>query len=333
MVRTRPGLRVRLWSAASLKGARVTIAARLPRPSKPREVFSTALGTMYQSKVEAFLDSPAADQYRGEVQLLMTSPPFPLNRKKKYGNEAGPEYLEWLAALAPRFAEMLKPDGSIVIELGNGWEPGSPTMSTLSIEALLEFKKRGKLNLCQQFIWQNPATLPSPVQWVNIERQRVKNTFTHLWWMAPNQKPKADNRRVLVEYSESMKKLIKSKSYNAGKRPSEYTIGETSFLTDNKGAIPGSVLTHANTGSSDEYRAYCKRRNLDIHPARMPGALPAFFINFLTDVNDLVFDPFGGSCTTGEQAELLGRRWVATEPVSDYVQGAKGRFLERMTKK
>lgn len=298
------------------------------RALKP--VFGTDLGRMYQCKVEEFLTSGTADTVRGHVQLIFTSPPFPLNRKKKYGNESGEEYLEWLANLAPRLAELLKPDGSIVIEIGNAWEQGQPTMSTLSLEALLEFKRRGKLHLCQQFVWQNPARLPSPVQWVNLERQRVKDTFTHLWWMSPVTKPKADNRRVLTEYSASMRKLIDSKKYNAGKRPSEYAIGDTSFLTDNGGAIPGNVLTYANTRSTDDYRKYCKSRNLDIHPARMPGDLAAFFINLLTEKNDLVFDPFGGSCTTGEQAEALGRRWLATEPVQDYVQGSQGRFLEQL---
>ena len=42
--------------------------------------------------------------------------------------------------------------------------------------------------------------------------------------------PKADNRKVLRPYSESMKSLLKRGSYNAGKRPSEHSIGEKSFL-------------------------------------------------------------------------------------------------------
>lgn len=306
------------------------MAARDLAPNVLKPVFSTDLGCTYQTKIEDFFTSGLAEQYLGKVQLLLTSPPFPLNRKKKYGNEEGEEYLEWLSALAPQMASLLTPTGSIVIELGNAWEQGQPTMSTLSLEALLAFKRTGGLHLCQQFVWQNPARLPSPVQWVNIERQRVKDTFTHIWWLSTTPRPKANNRNVLTEYSASMEKLLKRQSYNAGRRPSEYDIGEKSFLVNNKGAIPGSVLTHANTKSSDEYRKYCQRRNLDVHPARMPGAIPAFFIKFLTDEGDLVFDPFGGSCTTGEQAEALQRRWVATEPVFDYVQGAKGRFLEQL---
>ncbi len=122
---------------------------------------------MYQCKVEDFLDSEAGKACEGQVQLIFTSPPFPLNRKKKYGNENGEEYLEWLAGLAAPLTRLLTSTGSIVIEIGNAWEQGQPTMSTLTLEALLAFKRRGELNLCQQFIWQNPARLPSPVQWVN----------------------------------------------------------------------------------------------------------------------------------------------------------------------
>ena len=74
--------------------------------------------------------------------------------------------------------------------MGNSWEPGEPVMSTLALRSLLEFQSKNGLHLCQEFIWQNPAKLPSPAQWVNIERIRVKDSFTKLWWMSPNVKPK-----------------------------------------------------------------------------------------------------------------------------------------------
>ena len=46
-----------------------------------------------------------------------------------------------------------------------------------------------------------------------------------------------------------------------------------------------------------------------------------------TDPGDLVFDPFGGSCVTGEVAERLERKWVCVELVEAYLRGAKGRFV------
>ena len=80
---------------------------------------------------ESALASPVLEKYKGKVQLIFTSPPYPLRTKKRYGNETGQAYVDWLASLAPIFAGYLKPKGSIVIELGNAWEPGKPLMSVL----------------------------------------------------------------------------------------------------------------------------------------------------------------------------------------------------------
>ncbi len=304
--------------------------------------YRTKLGRLLMGKVEDALDSDLA-KVKGKVDLIFTSPPFPLNRKKKYGNLTGDDYVKWLAGLAPALTELLTPTGSIVVELGNAWEPGRPVMSLLSLKALLEFLERGDLNLCQEFVCHNPARLPSPAQWVNVERIRVKDSYTHVWWMAPTDFPKANNRRVLTEYSDAMKGLLKRQSFNAGKRPSGFNISPTGFLRSNGGAIPANVievedeeetpeslLVLSNTTSNDAYAKYCRERDFTPHPARMPPGLPRFFINLLTEPGDLVLDPFGGSNMTGAVAEELGRKWLAIEPESEYVQASRGRFQGRI---
>ena len=291
--------------------------------------YEKGLGSMYAGSAENFLGSPIGERHRSKVQLILTSPPFPLNRKKKYGNKTGQEYVDWLASLAPSFCALLKENGSIVLEMGNAWETGEPVMSTLALEALLAFLRFGDLHLCQQFICYNPARLPSPAQWVTVERIRVKDAYTHVWWMAKSPRPKANNRRVLRPYSASMLKLLSSKRYNAGPRPSEHNIGKTSFLKRNAGAIPSNVLQFTNTGSSDPYLRYCREQKLQPHPARMPAGLPDFFIRFLTQPGDLVLDPFAGSNTTGAVAENLGRHWVGIEPCEEYIKGSIGRFEDQ----
>jgi len=302
-------------------------------PRKP--VYRTGLGAMYCGKSEDLLARTPLAKSKKKVQLVFTSPPFPLNRKKKYGNLQGQQYVEWMASFAPLLAEYLTPTGSIVIEIGNAWVDGSPTMSTLPIEALLAFKNAAGLHLCQEFICFNPARLPSPAQWVNVERCRVKDSFTRVWWLSPTERPKADNRQVVQEYSDSMKKLLKSGRYNAGRRPSEHQIGVKSFLTDNGGAISpnvliegfiGDLLTVSNTKANDPYQLRCRETGQTPHPARMPLQLPEFFVKFLTDRDDLVLDPFGGSNTTGLAAERLHRRWISIEANSDYADGSIARF-------
>jgi hypothetical protein len=194
------------------------------------------------------------------------------------------------------------------------------------MEALLEFKKAGKLHLCQEFVCVNPAKLPTPAEWVTVKRIRVKDAFTRVWWMALTTNPDARNTRVLSPYSADMRKLLDTGKYNSGVRPSEHIIGPKSFLKDNGGAIPPNVLTVANTGSSDPYLEFCKGKALDLHPARMPLDLARFFVKFLTEPGDIVLDPFAGSNVTGAAAEELDRRWVAIEPNLAYAAGSLGRF-------
>jgi site-specific DNA-methyltransferase (cytosine-N4-specific) len=301
--------------------------------------YNTDYGVMINSTIEDALASSYFSSIRGNVNTIITSPPFPLVKKKKYGNETGETYLKWLEALAPRLADMLTPDGSIVIEIGNAWVKGIPEMSTLPLEALLAFKKAANLHLCQHIICHNTARLPSPAQWVTIERTRLKDSFTHVWWLSKTPNPKADNRKILTPYSKRMKSLIERKKYNAGKRPSGHKVSPNGFLKDHGGAIPPSVLhasdeakipesllQFANTGWDANYRQFCQDKGIDAHPARMQADLVGFFINFLTEAGDLVMDPFAGSNTTGSVAETLGRKWISIEANADFTRGSQGRF-------
>lgn len=292
----------------------------------PRRAYSTPLGTAYWGRVEEFVNSKLGRKLAGSVRLIVTSPPFPLNRKKVYGNLEGAEYKRWMACVMRELCGLLSPDGSLVIEIGNAWVPKSPEMSTLPVETLLEVKREANLSLCQQFVVHNPARLPSPVQWVNVERSRVKDTFTNVWWLSPTPRPHADNRRVLNEYSPSMRKLLDRGSYNSGSRPSGHQIGGSSFLKDHGGSIPANVLEASNTSAVGAYASWCREMNVPMHPARMQAEVTDFFVRFLTDEGDLILDPFAGSNTTGASAERLFRRWLALDAELDYLRGSFGRF-------
>ena len=240
---------------------------------------------------------------------------------------------------------MLTDDGSIVIELGNTWVPERPIQSLLHLESLIGFVKNpdANLRLCQQFISYNPSRLPSPAQWVTIKRIRTTDSYTHVWWMAKTDLPKADNRKVLRPYSKSMKQLLKRQSYNVGKRPSEHDISKKGFLTDHGGSIAHNLFelepmdenrevrlpnafSFSNTNSNDFFMRTCREREIKPHPARMPPGLVAFFIQLLTEPNDLVLDPFAGSNTTGFVAELLNRRWTSIEIKEEYGIQSEIRF-------
>jgi site-specific DNA-methyltransferase (cytosine-N4-specific) len=287
--------------------------------------YKTKFGEAFNSPIEDFIKSDNFKSLRGKVDLILTSPPYPLVSPKAYGNRVGEDYKNWLADIMIELKTLLKPKGSMVIEIGNAWEKGIPTMSTLPLETLIDIKNKSGLSVCQQFIWNNPNKLPGPATWVNIKRVRVKDSFTHVWWYSNTPNPNANNSKVLTPYKDGMKKLLERQDYNRGLRPSGHSIGD-GFLIQNKGSIPSSVLTFPNTLETKEYRDWCKKIGVSQHPARMPEKLVEFFVKFLTQKNGLVLDPFGGSNTTGKVSQDLNRRWVYIEQNKDYVLGSKGRF-------
>src|SRR4051812_45048080 len=60
------------------------------------------------------------------VDLIVTSPTFALQRPKEYGNESQDDYTEWFLPFADAFWRVLKPAGSLVVDLGGAWEAGEP---------------------------------------------------------------------------------------------------------------------------------------------------------------------------------------------------------------
>lgn len=70
---------------------------------------------MFIGRIEDALDTCLRD-LSGKVNLIFTSPPFPLVHKKRYGNETGATYLNWLKELSLELTKLLSLDGSIVIE-------------------------------------------------------------------------------------------------------------------------------------------------------------------------------------------------------------------------
>ena len=91
--------------------------------------------------------------------------------------------------------------------------------------------------------------------------------------------------------------------------------------------MPSNLLRLPNTDSNSAYLRLCRMLGRRSHPARFPGALPRFLIEFLTDPGDVVVDIFSGSNTTREAAELIGRRWLSMEPDCGYAALAAVRFM------
>jgi site-specific DNA-methyltransferase (cytosine-N4-specific) len=287
---------------------------------EPKLYYKTQLGQAYLGDSLSFF--PEIDSE--SIDLILTSPPFALKRKKQYGNEDEDKYVDWFMGFAGHLHRILKPEGSFILDLGGSYMPGFPVRSIYQFELLVRLVKEAGFYLAQEFYHYNPARLPAPAEWVNIRRIRVKDSVNVVWWLSKTQNPRADNRKVLKPYSDSMKNLLKN-GYTAKLRPSGHDISDK-FSRDNGGAIPANLLELANTDSNSSYQKMCRAAGIPVHPARFPAGFAEFFIKFLTNEGDLVLDPFAGSNTTGIVSETMGRRWIAIELSKEYLEGSTFRF-------
>lgn len=282
--------------------------------------FTTANGIIYWGDCLDYMRS----LQDGSVNLVVTSPPYALIKKKQYGNEDSSDYLAWFRPFAKEIHRILTENGSFVLNIGGSWNKGEPTRSLYHFKILIMLCEEFRFHLAQEMYYWNPSKLPNPAEWCTIRKIRVKDSIEPVWWLSKTPYPKASNQRVLQPYSKSMSHLLET-GYKAKLRPSGHNISDK-FMIKHNGSIPPNLIALPNTESNSHYIRFCEENSLPVHPARFPSTLPEYFIRMCTDENDMILDPFGGSCVTGEVADKLNRRWCCCDTVEDYLKGALGRF-------
>ena len=293
----------------------------------PEPLYTTRYGAAYVGDALELLKGVPDES----VDLVITSPPFPLQRQKEYGTIPQDKYVDWLLSFADALKRVLKSTGSFVLDLGGAYRKGRPVRSLHNYRLLIRMCDELGWNLAEEFFWFNPSKLPSPIEWVNKRKIRAKDAVNTVWWFSKTDFPKADVTKVLVPYSNRMKQLLRNseKYYSPKKRPSGHDISRR-FAEDKGGAIPPNLLQIPNSESNSKYLRCCKIVGVKPHPARFPEKLPEFFIRLLTDPGDLVLDIFAGSNTTGAVAEALERRWMAFEINQSYLAASAFRFVEKI---
>lgn len=294
------------------------------RPGLCFLVFENDRGVALWSEVEsamALVDDRS-------INLLVTSPPYPIERQKKYGGRRGDEYLKWLIDLAAGWYEKLTDDGSLWLNLGNAWTKGSPEMSLYQERLLISLVDDVGYHLAEKLYYASPNRLPGPAEWVTVRRIRVTDAVEHVYWLSKNPYPVANNANALRPYSESMRRRIAAGGETGATRPSGHSLAPGAFGTDLGGSIPSNLIQASNSVSNDAYIRGCRERGLPVHPARFSEALPELAIRLCTDrdADPLVWDAFGGSGVTAQAAEKLGVRWLLTEKSLAYLEGAAVRF-------
>ena len=287
------------------------------------EVHTTDLGTVLFAEAKTAM----AIMEPGSIQLCVTSSPFPLVVARPYGGWATDTFLDTLLGHIDMMKPLLTHDGSVVLNLGDTYEPGRPTLFPYQEALVLEMIRR-QWHLVGKVIHVNPSK-PKTTNYVTKTRERLASGFETYWHFATNPRPNCDNRRVLEPYSDThLRTLAKGGELRRTRTGSRQSCPGLRYREDNGGRIPYNVITCPHEASNGPYVRFCKRHGLPVHPARMPVPVARFFVRYASAPGQYVFDPFAGSLVVPAVCEELGRPYVAIEKCFEYLLGGGFRLQE-----
>lgn len=241
------------------------------------------------------------------VDLVMTSPPYAMQRKNTYGGVTEEQYPEWFEKIGKEIYRVLKPTGSFVLNIKENSKNGCKSLYVMETVILLS-----KIFMWKDtFIWNKKNPFPTG------SNRRLKDGFEYCYWFSKGTDYKFFQNNVLTK-SESKYLDSEKKRKNIGNHNCYNGSGfkmNRRFISDY--VRPSNVITLATDTENH------------IHPATFPVGLPTFFINLMTEKGDVVLDPFMGSGTTGVASGNLGREFIGIEIDDKYCELAEKRIMEK----
>lgn len=290
--------------------------------------FSTDLGVAIWGR-----NQDVFGELNAPIALCVTSPPYPLRQARAYGNPDEKAYVDFICESLEPIVANLVAGGSIVLNFSNDiFERKSPARSLYLERVILALHDRLGLSLMDRIPWVNLSKPPAPTHWACVKPLQLTTAYEPIFWFTNDpQRVRSNNRSVLEPHSDRQKQLMQSggeqriTNYGDG----AYRLRQNSFGRETKGKIPRNVI-HKGHACPDTkaYRKAAQDLGLPLHGAMQPTTIPDFFIRFLTQPGELVVDLFGGTIRTGLAAERLGRRWLVTEWILQYIRGAAEFFRE-----
>lgn len=266
----------------------------------------------------------------GFCDLIITSPPYAEARKSTYGGICADDYVEWFKPIASEMYRVLSDHGSFILNIGDNTIDGETHLYTFEIPIVL--KREIGFKFIDPLIWHKKTAPPG----------RFKNRFKDSWEFCYHFTKTFDitfnpyevaepTTQVSIDLSLRHKDTHEMKSLSGsgftnpnGNLQRRIRNNQSGFGTNDERlsglemALPGNVLWMAG-----------ETTNVG-HPAPYPERLVEFFIKAFSNEDDLIYDPFGGSGTTGVVALRAGRKFIMSELNPEYVKIAERRLYPHL---
>lgn len=239
------------------------------------------------------------------VDLVLTSPPY-FNLRDygvagQLGLEAAPEdYVEGLLAVLRECRRVLKPTGSLYLNLGDTYRDKS--LLGIPWRVALALTREGWL-LRNAIIWHKPYGLPSPI------KDRLTNAYEFIFHFTRPRDYYFDLDAIRVPVKGTYRDGVPTRRPPSGRRHRPGVPVAGNFRPHPLGKNPGDVWS---IGPEVRPKRYIVP-GATAHFAPYPEALCERPIRAASPPRGIVLDPFMGSGTTALVARRLGRHFLGIE--------------------
>jgi DNA modification methylase len=256
----------------------------------------------------------------GFVDLCVTSPPYfqlrDYGHRGQIGLEKDPDaYLSRLLGVLGQVKRVLKPEGSLYLNLGDKYEEKS--LLGIPWRVARELTRRGWY-LRNAIIWYKPHGLPSAI------KDRLTNRYEFVFHLTCSRRYYFDLDPLRVPNVDPRTKHltgpVRRGVQGMGHRPGAVVAGN--FTPDPRGKNPGDVWV---IGPETRPKRFITPGET-MHYAPFPESLAEGPVLAASRRGGVVLDPFVGSGTTALVARRLGRRFLGIELVPSFARLARRRL-------
>lgn len=257
------------------------------------------------------------------IDMIFTSPPYADRRKSTYGGLKSDKYNDWFIELAKEMKRIIKPTGSIFINLKAHCDGGVRDLYVMKL--VIRMVEELELNFIDELCWTKSGF---PGRYYG----RFKNAFEPIYHFSKGTAKEIKFNPVACG------KLVDREMVERANRKycgmPENGSGMSQMKSENakklKKCRPSNVIHVVNVTNQQSLNKF--------HPAVFPIKLVDFFVKSYTNRGDVVYDPFHGSGTTCRSCMELGRNYIGSEILKEYydksleiinrIKKCKGRDIE-----
>ena len=241
------------------------------------------------------------------VDAIVTSPPYAMQRKTTYGGIPEAEYPAWTVRWMNEARRVLKPDGSVIINIRPHIKGG--VISDYVLRTRLALRDDGWAEL-EELIWHKKGGAP-----LGSTRRPRRSWESLLWYgkhggaySAPKAAGPMTTRVGLTPGGRGRGDYVGDKHRNGNVPPPEPVAARVSDVA--------TLSTRLNE----------KSNGLNDHPAPFPWQLAEWCGRLITPPGGTILDPFNGSASTGVAALRNCWNYIGIDAVPEYIEMSSKRL-------